>query len=85
MVFGVYCIFDVVSDSAIIIGTSSTDGAFIRQNVPYLSKMNENYVNDYVIYKVGSFTESNMKLEACEPVVVPWDSYNNPETVAKKS
>ena len=28
----IYSIFDIVSDSTVLIGTAPTDGAFIRQN-----------------------------------------------------
>lgn len=83
MVLNVYCVFDKVSDSAIVIGTAPTDGAFVRQNLPYLSKVNENYVSDYEIFKVGTFKESTMELVGSSPIAVSWESYNNPETTAK--
>ncbi|AXH76318.1 MAG: hypothetical protein [Microviridae sp.] len=82
MKLGLYCIFDSVSDSAIVIGTAPTDGAFIRQNVPYLSKMNDNYLNDYKVFKVGEFTESTMEVTGSSPTPVSWDAYGNPETKA---
>lgn len=79
MKLNVYCIFDTISDSTVVIGTASTDGAFIRQNAPYLSKINENYLNDFIVYNIGEFVESTCELIPSPKKVVRWDSYNKPE------
>lgn len=75
----VYVIYDVVSDSTVVIGTSATDGAFVRQNVPYLSKINDNFLNDFVIYRIGEYFDSECRLVPCEKVLVDWSSYKKPE------
>ena len=77
----VYVIFDTVADEPIVISTSKTDGLFVRNNLPYVSKMNPNYLMDYVIYHVGYFVDSELSLESCSPRVVDWDSYKFPEQV----
>lgn len=75
----IYSIFDVVSDSTVLIGTAPTDGAFIRQNMPYLEKINPNFLNDFKVSYIGDFIESTGKIVPCDPTEVAWDSYKHPE------
>ena len=80
MKVNLYCIFDVVADSVAVVGTGNTDGMFIRQNVPYLEKLNSNYLNDFRVYQIATLAESSMTVESLPaPRLVSWDSYKRPE------
>ena len=78
----VYCIYDKVADETLVLSMSKTDGLFIRQNLPYMSKINPNYANDMLVYKIGEYVDSTKSLIPLEPVVVDWTAYNNPEQPA---
>ena len=76
----IYSIFDIVSYSTVLIGTAPTDGAFIRQNMPYLEKINPNFLEDFVVNYIGDYVESTNSIEPISsPVEVPWDCYKHPE------
>ena len=85
MVTNVYAIFDKVADEMLVLGTAKTDGLFVRQNLPYVSKINENYLDDMEIFCIGSLSTSDMKLSPCEKRSVSWDSYRHPESFADVS
>lgn len=75
-----YVIFDKVADETVVIGSAKTDGLFVRQNQPYLQKINPNYLDDYEIRCVGEYIDSDCKLVPADEVrVVPFDSYGHPE------
>ena len=78
----IYTVFDTVADETILLGMCKTDGLFVRQNLPYLNKINPNYERDYVIYCIGQFVDSENSLEPSAPRVVSWDSYKSPEQPA---
>ena len=82
MVTNVYAIFDKVADEMIVLGTAKTDGLFVRQNLPYLNKINPNYQEDTEIYCIGSLSTSDMVLKPSDKRVVSFDSYAHPESVA---
>lgn len=79
MILNLYAVYDIVSKSVSVLGTSTTDGAFIRQNLPYLEKINPNFKDDYVIKKIGTIDDSTAIVTSCEHTVVDWNSYNAPE------
>ena len=75
----IYVVYDKIADETVILAPCKTDGLFVRQNTPYLSKINPNYLFDMVIYQVGEYLESGKLLVPCKPRLVDWDSYKNPE------
>ena len=75
----IYVIFDRVADEVVLSSMCRTDGLFIRQNLPYVSKLNPNYANELEIRHVGYYVDSTGTLEPCDPRVVSWDSYQHPE------
>lgn len=75
----IYVIFDKIADDTIIIGTAKTDGLFIRQNMPYLNKLNPAYMSECEVLHVGSYVESEKRVEPCDPRLIPWDAYQRPE------
>lgn len=77
----VYVVVDKVADETVLLGMCKTDGLLVRQNLPYLSKINPNFVNDFVIYCIGQYVDTSMVLEPCPPREVSWDSYKTPEAV----
>lgn len=75
-----YVVFDKVADETMIIGSAKTDGLFIRQNIPYLQKINPNYQNDCEVRFIGEYVDTECKLIPAEKVrIVPFDSYRHPE------
>ena len=81
----IYKIFDTVADETILLGMCKTDGLFIRQNLPYLAKINPNFRSDLLIYCVGYLSDSDGLVHPTDdgtPRLVNWDSYNSPESVA---
>ena len=76
----IYIIFDVVADETIVIGSAKTDGLFIRQNIPYMEKINPNYRNDLAVFCVGQFVDSDRRLEPSPARPVSWDAYKSPES-----
>lgn len=78
----VFIVFDTVADCTLVIGTGNSDKAFIRQNLPYLAKMNPNYLEDYKVFEIGSFTESSFLLESLEtPRLVDWNCYSDKRSI----
>lgn len=77
MVNNIYVVFDVVSDSTVVIGTAVNDKSFIRQNLPYLAKINPNYREDYKVYCVGTYVDTTRKLEQIEERVIDFDCYQS--------
>ena len=78
----VYVVFDEVADDVILVGMCKTDGLFVRQNLPYISKINENYKNDLKVYRIGEIADSSLLISSYDkPVSVSWDSYVRPESV----
>ena len=79
MISNVYIVYDKIADDTIILGSSKTDGMFVRNNAQFLQRMNSNFMNDYDIYCVGTYTDTDKKLAPCVPRLVSWDSYKRPE------
>ena len=77
----VYLVFDNVADDPMLIGLCKTDGLFIRNNLPYIEKVNPNYKNDLTVLRIGELKDSSTTLIPCEPVEVSWDCYVRPEQV----
>ena len=77
MKINVYSIFDVIGDCTVLIGTANTDSAFIRQNLPYLSKINPNFLNDFKVSRIGEYVESTNTLVPCDAIDVPWTAYDD--------
>lgn len=75
----VYVVVDKVADETVLLGMCKTDGLLVRQNLPYLSKINPNFANDFIIYCIGQYVDTSMSLEPCPAREVPWDSYKTPE------
>ncbi len=77
MVTSLFCVFDNVADTAIVIGSAPNEATFIRQNLPYLSKINENFLNDFSVYEIATFKESSMAVSPLDkPRLISWDAYN---------
>lgn len=74
-----YVIYDKIGKDSVLLGIASTDGAFIRQNKPYLEKMNPQFLDDYEVYCVGSFITTDCTVEPLQKRLVDWHSYNVPE------
>lgn len=79
-----FTIYDVISDSLVLIGPDKTAGSFVRKNLPYLSKINANYLSDYIIYEVGTIDDSTCEITSTVKTLIPWDCYKTPEIVAEK-
>lgn len=79
MITSIYVVYDKVADETIILGNAKTDGMFIRNNAQFLSRMNPNYLADYDVYCVGTYTDTEKKITACNPRLVLWDAYKTPE------
>ncbi|HBF68146.1 MAG TPA: hypothetical protein DDW20_02355 [Firmicutes bacterium] len=79
MLLNLYAVYDVVSESVSVLGTSTTDGAFIRQNLPYLEKINPNFKTDLQIRKIGTIDDTTCVVAPCEHTIVDWNTYNVPE------
>ena len=77
----IYVVIDKVADETVLLCMCKTDGLLVRQNIPYLSKINPNFVTDFEIYQVGQYVDTSMALEPCPPRLVSWDSYKAPEQV----
>lgn len=76
----VYIIKDVIADEVTIMGMCKTDGLFIRQNLPFLQKLNPNFMNEMEIYRIGEFVDSSMSVNNLPaPELVSWDTYRRPE------
>lgn len=75
----IYIIYDTVSEDTVVLGIAPTDGAFIRQNKPYLEKINPNFLNDYKLYCIGDFSGVSLSVAGCEKRAVDWTAYNAPE------
>lgn len=80
----VYVIKDYVSDSIVVLGSAVNDATFIRQNLPYLSKINPNFKSEFGLYKVGYFVESTLELEPCEVTYINWDTYSQPSVGSRE-
>ena len=78
-----YVIYDSVADETVLCSLCKTDGLFVRQNLPYVSKINPNYEIDMHIYCIGQYVDSTMQVEPCPPRKVSWDSYKRPEEETK--
>lgn len=77
MVTSLFVVFDNIADTAIVIGSAPNEATFIRQNLPYLSKINENFLNDFSVYEIATFKESSMAVSPLDmPRLVSWDAYN---------
>lgn len=76
-----YCVKDNVADEVVICTLSKTDGLFVRNTVPFVSRSNPNYINDLSIYCIGEITESDLSVLPCPPRLVSWDAYKRPEEV----
>lgn len=76
MIVNLYVVFDVVADSTVVIGSAPNEQVFIRQNLPYLAKINSNYESEFVVKKVGTYKESTCEISACEIENIPWNSYS---------
>lgn len=75
-----YGIYDSVSEDCVVIGTANTDGAFVRQNVPYLNKMNPAFMNDYKLFCIGEFDSKTMRVKDYDiHRLVEWSCYSTPE------
>lgn len=77
----VYVVVDKVADETVLLGMCKTDGLLVRQNLPYLSKINPNFREDFEIYCVGQYVDTSKSLEASPARLVSWDSYRTPEEV----
>lgn len=77
-----FTIFDLVSESLVLIGPDKTPGSFVRKNLPYLSKINPNYYADYEIYEVGTIDDTTCEIHPCKKSLIAWDCYKTPEIVA---
>ncbi len=80
MKLDIFVIYDEISDGTVILGTGNNEKSFIRQNLPYLAKLNPSFKNEFKIYKVGFYSEGSKSLESCEPVEIDWDSYSPSES-----
>ncbi len=80
----VYVIKDYVSDTIVVLGSGNNDATFIRQNLPYLAKINPSFKSEFGLYKVGDFVESTLILEPCEPVLIDWDTYSQPSVGSRE-
>ena len=80
----IYVIRDKVADDIVLLAMSKTDGLFVRQNVPYLSKLNPNFMDDMEILCIGEFTDSSMSISPSPARLVSWDSYKTPEQKGDK-
>ncbi len=73
-----FVIYDTVSDSVAVVGTANNAKTFIRQNLPYLSKINPNYLAEYKLFQVGSLIESTLSLVASpSPEQIDWSIYSS--------
>lgn len=85
MILPIYVIFDTISDSVVVIGTANNDKTFIRQNLPYLAKINPNYLNEYKLYRVGDFVESTLSIVPSEPSEIDWNTYDGSSSFGNSS
>lgn len=84
MTLELYCVYDEIADYTVVINTANNAKAFIRANAPYLQKVNANYLNEFSIFHVGSFKESDKTVVPCVPEKIDWNVYESVsrETVA---
>ena len=75
----IYIVYDTVSEDTVVIGTATTDGAFIRQNRQYMEKFNPNWLTDFELYCVGEYKPVSKSLVPCDARLVAWNTYNVPE------
>ena len=75
----VYVIFDKVADEVVLCSMCKTDGLFVRQNLPYVSKLNPAYERDLEIRHIGYYVDSTCSLEPCDARIVEWTAYQHPE------
>lgn len=77
MITSLFVVFDNVADTSLVIGSAPNEATFIRQNLPYLSKINENFLNDFSVYEIATFKESTMSVTPLDkPRLIAWDAYN---------
>ena len=58
----IYVIRDKVADDIVLLSMCKTDGLFVRQNLPFLSKLNPNFMEDTEILCIGEFVDSSMSI-----------------------
>lgn len=80
-VFGIY---DKVEGTLVSIGTAQTSGGFIRNMLNWLKHFNPNFLNDFDLYELGSFDESNVVINPCR-TLCSWGDYSIPEIPVEKT
>ena len=80
----IYVIRDKVADDIVLLSMCKTDGLFVRQNLPFLSKLNPNFMEDTEILCIGEFVDSSMSISPSPARLVSWDSYKSPEQKGDK-
>lgn len=73
-----YVLTDYVNGrTPIMLGLAYTDGAFIREIIPFCNSRNPNWLNDYSVYCVGSV--DGLDFSSRPARLVSWDAYKAPE------
>lgn len=74
-----YVLVDAVNnDSVIMTALSYTDGACVRELLPFCNARNKNWTNDYRLYHIGTVSPA-LDLMPCARRLVSWDTYKTPE------
>lgn len=76
---GIYVIYDKVANDTVVLAMARTDGLFIRNNLPMISKINPAYEQDFEVWRVGTYRSSDKSVSNIAPELVEWDAYKFPE------
>lgn len=75
-----FTVYDNVNCSLYLVGTANTAGAFIR-NLGQFFRVGS--IDDYSLYEVGEIDDSGRGFVTHSPVLLSWEEYKKPETIAK--
>lgn len=81
MTKNLYCAYDKIAQSAIIVFSDVNDGMAIRNNAVPLSKLLP--LGDIELRCVGSIDCESSVITPCDYRIVDWDSYKFPESPMK--
>lgn len=77
-VYGLYALFDSVSESVVGVHTALTGPMYIRENLRQIVATWP--LKDVTLYHVGDVDMSTMIVTPVKPEIVPWSDYKFPET-----
>lgn len=76
-----FCVFDTVAQSYMLVSSSPSAPAFVRENIKFLSQTRP--IRDLELYHIGSINTITLEVSVCDKELISWDCYNVPLSPAE--